>query len=266
MWTEFNGQNYTIGNSVDVMKKMEEGSINLVVTSPPYGINIEYGEYNDKINFKRWKNLMVESANEIKRVLAPNGAAFINVSKVAFEGNVILLDMFIYEIFYKLGFHLKDRIIWTFSQSIVPRGGKGLRAAHEVILWFRKDFDNYTANVHDIAVVSYSTTRFKHKSRYNENGERIINPGNVWYFNPVIATKKKYSIIHPCEYPTAMIEEVIKLGTNKGETVLDPFLGSGTTLVAAHHTGRIGYGIELDTKYEPLIKERLKIECKNSLI
>jgi adenine-specific DNA-methyltransferase len=69
---------------------------------------------------------------------------------------------------------------------------------------------------------------------------------------------------HPCIYPVPMIERIVKMSTNKGDWVLDPFLGSGTTLVAAKKLGRNGVGFEVDRKFEPLISKRLISEASQS--
>jgi adenine-specific DNA-methyltransferase len=79
-------------------------------------------------------------------------------------------------------------------------------------------------------------------------------------------TKNKLGLTeHPCIYPTPMIERIIKMTTQKGDTVLDPFLGSGTTLVAARKQGRIGLGIELDERYKDIIDKRINNEGNPSL-
>jgi adenine-specific DNA-methyltransferase len=73
-------------------------------------------------------------------------------------------------------------------------------------------------------------------------------------------TKRKYKIDHPCVYPTPMIERIIKMSSLKGDWILDPFLGSGTSLIAAANLDRNGIGIELDKKFRELITGRLKRE------
>ena len=79
-------------------------------------------------------------------------------------------------------------------------------------------------------------------------------------------TKNKFGLTeHPCIYPTPMIERIIKMTTKPGDVVLDPFLGSGTTLVAAQNLHRIGLGIELDEKFAPIIEQRVNKETTDSL-
>ena len=79
-------------------------------------------------------------------------------------------------------------------------------------------------------------------------------------------TKNKLGLTeHPCIYPTPMIERIIKMTTQPGDVVLDPFLGSGTTLVASQNLKRIGLGIELDEKFSDIITQRVNTETTNSL-
>ena len=79
-------------------------------------------------------------------------------------------------------------------------------------------------------------------------------------------TKNKLGLTeHPCIFPTPMIERIIKMTTHKGEVVMDPFLGSGTTLVAAQNLGRIGLGCELDEKFAPIIEKRVLNETQKTL-
>jgi len=90
-----------------------------------------------------------------------------------------------------------------------------------------------------------------------------IYPSRFYYFDRVNnMTKNKFRIDHPCVYPTPLIERIIKMSSNKGDWVLDPFLGSGTTLVAACNLERNGIGFEIDKKYKELIKHRLENEVR----
>ncbi|MFR2301600.1 MAG: DNA-methyltransferase, partial [Clostridium paraputrificum] len=97
-----------------------------------------------------------------------------------------------------------------------------------------------------------------------QNDKRLTgagrNPTDVWYYDRVNnMTKKKYNLQHPTIYPLPMIDRIIKMSSNEGDTVLDPFAGSGTTLVAANLLNRNAIGIELDEKYKAEIEMRLKL-------
>ena len=124
----------------------------------------------------------------------------------------------------------------------------------EAILWFVKDLENYTFNLKDVKIPVLT----QNDKRFDASAGR--NPTDVWFFNRVNnMTKKKFGMEdHPCIYPVEMIERIVKMATNPGDWVLDPFLGSGTTLIASKKLGRNSIGFELDQNFEKIIKKRLE--------
>ena len=147
-------------------------------------------------------------------------------------------------------------ITWTFNnmQNCVNR----LSGRYENILWGVKDLNNYIFNLDDIRI-PYITQNDK---RLTGDGR---NPTDVWYFDRVNnMTKQKLNLNHPTVYPLEMIERIIKMSTNENDTVLDPFLGSGTTLLAAKNLDRNGIGFEIDKNYESEIQQRLQKEYKST--
>ena len=135
---------------------------------------------------------------------------------------------------------------------------KRLSGRWEKVLWFVKDINNYVFNLNSIRV-SYIT---KNDKRLDPEGGR--NPTDVWYFDRVNnMTKNKLNIADiPTMYPKPMIERIIKMSSKKGDTILDPFVGSGTTLIVAETLSRKGIGIDIDKKYKKVIDKRLKSETK----
>jgi len=130
---------------------------------------------------------------------------------------------------------------------------KRLSGRWEAILWFVKDIKNYVFNL-DAIRVPYLTNdkRIKGKGR---------NPTDVWYFDRVNnMTKKKLGINHPCVFPEPMIERIIKMSSNPGDIVLDPFVGSGTTMRVARKLNRNSIGIEINPEYRKLICRRLELD------
>lgn len=246
---------YFIGDCRELLKTIPDNSVRLVVTSPPYNIGKPYGKYKDKIALNDWESLIRDVTKEVVRILTPDGSFFLNLSPVPYgEGKEILPLPFIgYQIFKDCGLHLRNMITWTFNnmQNCTNR----LSGRYENILWGVKDINNYIFNLDDIRV-PYIT----------QNDKRLVggtgrNPTDVWYFDRVNnMTKKKLNLNHPTVYPLPMIERIIKMSSNIGDTVLDPFVGSGTTLVAAKKLGRSGIGFELDEKYAMEIEQRLKNE------
>lgn len=257
---------YTIADCVDTLKEMKKHSVNTIVTSPPYNLSKNYGKYKDNGSFEEWQELIDNVSKTAFDILTEDGSFLLNVSPVPEKKTkeIIPLDALAYFIFKKNGYALRNSIVWHFNnmQNCTNR----LSGRWEAILWFVKDIHNYQFNLDDIRI-PYIT----------KNDKRLVNgigrnptdtwnfdlsESDFWYFDRVNnMTKKKLDLVqHPCIFPTPMIERIIKMTTKKGQVVLDPFLGSGTTLVAAQNLNRIGLGIELDDKFEPIIRKRIANE------
>ncbi len=257
---------FSIADCVDTMHNMPEGIINTIVTSPPYNLDKSYGKYDDKRSFSEWENLIDNVAREAYRVLAPDGSFLLNVSPVPDNKTkeIIPLDAIAYFIFKKHGYYLRNSIVWHFNnmQNCTNR----LSGRWEAILWFVKDLKNYKFNLDDIRIpyITKNDKRLVGGTGRNptDTWNYDIPESDFWYFDRVNnMTKNKLGITeHPCVYPTPMIERIIKMTTDKGDVVFDPFLGSGTTLIAAQNLGRIGLGTELDTKFKEIIEKRVNNE------
>ena len=256
---------FTIGDCLETMSNMAPNSVNTIVTSPPYNLDKKYGKYDDNKSFEEWEDLIDKTAKSAYKILKDNGSFLLNVSPIPDKKTkeIIPLDAIAYYIFKRNGYFLRNSIVWHFNnmQNCTNR----LSGRWESILWFVKDINNYQFNLEDIRI-PYITQNDK---RLVGNGRNPTDTWNFdlpesdfWYFDRVNnMTKNKLGLTeHPCIYPTPMIERIIKMTTQKGDVVLDPFLGSGTTLVATQKTQRIGLGIELDDRYEDIIIKRIKNE------
>lgn len=158
-----------------------------------------------------------------------------------------------YEIFKANNLYLRNMITWTFNnmQNCTNR----LSGRYENILWGVKDLNNYVFNLDDIRI-PYITQNDKRLE-----GGIGRNPTDVWYFDRVNnMTKNKLKLTHPTVYPLPMIIRILKMSSNPGDTILDPFAGSGTSLVAAKILGRNAIGLELDGKYKAECERRLASE------
>ena len=245
-----------IGDCRTELKKLKDESIRLAVTSPPYNLSKEYAQYIDDVHLEEWKRLIKDTFKEVHRVLTKDGSFFLNVSPIPDKKTkeIIPLDAIAWEIAKEEGFFLRNKIVWHFNnmQNCTNR----LSGRWEAILWFVKDINNYIFNLKDIKIpcITQNDKRFK--------AEEGRNPTDVWYFDRVNnMTKQKLKITeHPCVYPTKMIERIIKMSSNEGDWVLDPFVGSGTTLLVAKKLHRNSIGIDISPQYERLIKHRLNNE------
>lgn len=246
------------GDSREKLKSLPDSSVRLAVTSPPYNIGKAYGKYKDKIPLDEWKSLIAQVTREIYRILTPDGSFFLNLSPVPFgeDKEILPLPYIGYDIMKEAGFHIRNIITWTFNnmQNCTQR----LSGRYENILWGVKDLKNYVFNLDDIRV-PYITQNDKRLE-----GGAGRNPTDVWYFNRVNnMTKEKLGLSHPTVYPLDMIERIIKMSSDENDGVLDPFLGSGTTVVAALKLNRRGIGFEIDQRYEDEIRKRIETEADN---
>lgn len=258
---------YRIGDCIDVMSEMKRKSVNTIVTSPPYNLDKKYGKYNDNRPLVEWESLINDLAKGANRILADNGSFLLNVSPIPDKKTkeIIPLDAIAYYIFKKNGYYLRNSIIWHFNN--MQNCSNRLSGRWESILWFVKDINNYKFNLDEIRI-EYITKNDKRlvggKGRNPTDTWNFDLPSSdFWYFDRVNnMTKNKLGLTkHPCIYPTPMIERIIKMTTDKNDIVLDPFLGSGTTIVAAEKLERIGLGIELDDEYAEIIEKRMQNEA-----
>ena len=243
------------GDCRELLKTIPDNSVTLVVTSPPYNIGKKYGKYSDKISLEEWKELINDVTKEIYRVLKPNGSFFLNLSPIPLgnDKEILPLPYIGYDIMKENNFKIRNIITWTFNnmQNCTNR----LSGRYENIVWGVKDLNNYIFNLDEIRI-PYIT----------KNDKRLVggigrNPTDVWYFDRVNnMTKKKLDLTHPTIYPLPMIVRILKMSSNVGDTILDPFAGSGTSLVAAKILNRKAIGFELDTKYKNECERRLATE------
>lgn len=250
-----------IGDSLKVLSDktmIKDESIDLIVTSPPYGLFKKYGKYSDHFDIDLWKNMINDFGEKSIRILKPHGSIFLNVSPIPEPKTkeIFPLDTFAYIILKNSGYYLRNKIIWHFNN--MQNCSNRLSGRWETILWFVKDIKNYKFNLDEIRL-PYIT---KNDKRLTGSGR---NPTDVWYFDRVNnMTKNKLKLNHPTVYPDPLIERILRMGTDKQDVVLDPFVGSGTTMKIAKNLERSSIGIEIDSRYEELIKRRINEDNINN--
>ena len=228
------------GDALQELKKLKDKSINLIVTDPPYNLNKDYGNNQDKLEFEEYLDFSREWLSEAKRVLTDNGTIY------------VLMGMryisFIYSILeQELGMYFNSWITWFYTQGIGKT--KGFSPRHDDILMFTKHPKKFTFNLDSI--------RVPQKYYRSVNNMRGANPGNVWEFSHMHYCNKNRKQ-HPTQKPEGLYERMILASSNEGDVVLDPFLGSGTLLRVCQQTNRNGIGIDINPEYVQMTKERLE--------
>lgn len=228
-------------------------SMQLVVTSPPYNLGKAYERQVHLDRYLEWQALVIA---ECARVLAPGGSICWQVGNFVAHGEVVPLDIVMYPLFTQHGLKLRNRIIWHFEHGL--HCSKRLSGRHETILWFTKG-DNYKFNLDAIRVPQKypGKKHFKGPKAGQLSGNPLgKNPGDVWII-PNVKNNHVEKTIHPCQFPVELVDRLVLSLTDKGDWVLDPFLGVGTTMVSAILRGRKGCGAEKMPEYASIARTRV---------
>lgn len=230
------------GDAILELRKMESNSIDLIVTDPPYNLNKDYGNNNDKLGFEQYLEFSYEWIKEAVRILKPEGTmyVFMGMKYISYIYNILEKEM---------AMHFNSWITWYYTQGIGKT--KGYSPRHDDILMFTKDKKNFTFNLDDI--------RVPQKYYRTINNMRGANPGNVWEFSHMHYCNKN-RMKHPTQKPEGLYERMILASSNEQDIVLDPFVGSGTLLRVCQNTNRNGIGIDVNPEYIKMTQERLKEE------
>jgi adenine-specific DNA-methyltransferase len=164
--------------------------------------------------------------------------------------------MVLYPVFRDHGLHLRNRIIWHFEHGL--HCSNRLSGRYETILWFTKS-DEYVFNLDSIRVPSKYPGKkyFKGPKTGQLSGNPLgKNPGDVWIF-PNVKNNHVEKTIHPCQFPVELVERLVLSLTNAGDAVLDPYMGVGSSLVAALLHDRIGYGCDVVQEYVDIAWDRI---------
>ena len=234
-------QEIILGDSLEKLKEVETESVDLIVSDPPYNLGKDYGNNHDIKGFEDYLDFSKEWLGEAKRVLKPNGTIY---TFMGFRFKSYLYDILDRE----LGMFFNSWVVWHYTQGIGKK--KGFSPRHDDILVFTKSKD-FIFNLDDI--------RVPQKYYRERNNMRGANPGDVWEFSHVHYCNENREK-HPTQKPEGLIERMVLASSNEGGIVLDPFLGSGTTLRVCQQLRRKGIGIELNPDYAEMCQNRLAKE------
>lgn len=238
------------------MRPLRSGSMQLIVTSPPYNIG---KSYESRTSLADYVKAQAQVISECVRLLSPSGSLCWQVGNHVQKGEVFPLDMVLYPVFKEHGLQLRNRIIWHFEHGL--HCSKRLSGRHEVIMWFTKS-DDYTFNLDTIRVPSKypGKKHFKGPKAGQLSGNPLgKNPGDVWVF-PNVKANHVEKTIHPCQFPVELVERLVLSLTSPGDAVFDPYMGVGSSVVAAIRHGRAGYGCDVVREYVDIAWDRVRAE------
>jgi len=234
-----------LGDARYILKKFPDNCMHLMVTSPPYNVGKEYDE---DLTLSEYLDFLGEVMGQVHRVLVWGGRVCFNVANLG-RKPYLPLHKYIIDLFEEIGFLMRGEIIWykgdavagsstawgTWKSAVNPV----LRDTHEYLLVFSKG--------------TFERRKTDGKEDTISRDEFIEFTKSVWNFAPESAT----NVGHPAPFPIELPYRCIQLYTFKGDVVLDPFVGSGTTCLAAAMTNRHYVGIDIDDKYVKLAKNKV---------
>ncbi len=223
------------------LDKIESESVDLIVADPPYNLGKDYGNTHDIKGFEEYLAFSRQWLTRAHRVLKPIGTiyVFMGFRFISYLYNILDREL---EMFFN------SWVVWHYTQGMGKK--RGFSPRHDDILVFNKSKD---------FIFDLDSIRVPQKYYRERNNMRGANPGDVWEFSHVHYCNENRED-HPTQKPEGLIERMILGSSDEGCTVLDPFLGSGTTLRVCQQLNRNGIGIEINPDYVKMSQNRLQRE------
>ncbi|MGA2229736.1 MAG: site-specific DNA-methyltransferase [Tepidisphaeraceae bacterium] len=251
------------GDCITGMAQIPQGSIDLAFADPPFNIGYKYDVYEDRLAADQYLNWTKEWGKALVRTLKPDGTFWLAIGD-DFAAELKLLFQ------RELGLSCRSWVIWYYTFGVNCKFK--FSRSHTHLFHFVKDPKKFTFNRDDIRVPSarqlvYGDKRAEQKGRIPDDTwilrpqdapESFTADEDVWYYSRVCGTFSERAGWHGCQMPEQVLGRIIKVSSGPGDTVLDPFGGSGTTLVVAKKLGRRFIGFELSKDYAKKAEARLK--------
>jgi len=241
-------------DNIDFMRKIPDGTFKLIVTSPPYAIGKAYDVKTDLDGYVESQRKVIK---ECVRLLHPDGSICWQVGNHVRKGSVTPLDSILYPVFKEFDLKMRNRIIWHFGHGLHCRNR--LSGRYETINWWTAS-DDYTWHLDPIRVPSkYPGKRhFKGPNIGKLSGNPLgKNPSDVWEF-PNVKSNHPEKTEHPCQFPVELVERLVLSMTDPGDAILDPYMGSGSAIIAALMHGRRAYGCDVVPEYVEIAERRIR--------
>ena len=261
------------------MRNLDDGVVDLAFADPPFNIGYEYDEYNDNKGCDEYLEWSRRWMSEVNRVVKPDGAFWLAIGdEYAAELKVLATR--------ELGFVCRSWVVWYYTFGV--HCNSKFTRSHTHLFHFVKNADNFVFNDSAVRVPSARQLVYADK-RANPNGRVpddtwIIRPtpqdswilrpqdlpdgflaeSDTWYFPRVCGTFKERMGFHGCQMPEQLLGRIIRACSSEGDVVLDPFVGSGTTLAVAKKLGRNYLGYEISKDYVSQSRKRLQRSKKGA--
>lgn len=249
------------GDCLELLGRMPKGSVDLAFADPPFNIGYEYDVYQDRRkrdDYLAWTDRWLDG---VKRVLKPTGSLWVAIGDEYAAEMKVALD--------RLGLTMRNWIIWHYTFGVNCQ--KKFNRSHAHIFYYVVDPKNFTFNPDGVRVPSARMTTYADRRanpvgklpddtwvlRPQEADEHFAADSDTWAVSRVCGTFRERTG-HPCQMPEAVLERIIRVASDAGDLVLDPFAGSGTTLAVAKRLKRRFLGMELSEGYAENVRERLR--------
>ena len=235
-----------LNDDVFTTRAISPGTVDLVVTSPPYNVDIKYNSHNDRVSYEEYLLFSEKWMQRCYDWLRDDGRFCLNIPLDKNKGGHQSVGADLTAIAKKAGFSYHTTIIWN-EGNISRRTAWGS--------WLSASAPHVIAPVELIVVLYKSKWKKTSGSGISDiaRDEFMAWTNGLWTFNG----EKKTKVGHPAPFPVELPLRCMKLFSFVGDTVLDPFMGSGSTLVAASHCNRRGTGIEIDPRYCGIAEKRI---------
>ena len=259
---------------LEFLKDVPKNTAMLIVTSPPYNIGKPYEERVEFKDYLEWQRKVLKRCVDI---LDPKGSLCWEVGNYIENGEVFPLDVYFYNVLKKeFGLHLRNRIVWYFGHGL--HASKRFSGRYETILWFTKE-DNYVFNLDAVRVPQkYPGKRsYKGPNKGKPSSHPLgKNPSDVWkiilrdwekelWEIPNVKCNHPEKTIHPSQFPIELVERLVLALTNEGEVVFDPFVGVGSSIIAALLHNRKCVGVDKERQYTDIAFDRINQALKGKL-
>ena len=245
------------GDAIDYMSALPDGIVGLTVTSPPYNIGKEYETPLPLDSYIDWTERWIK---EVHRLTDNFGAFWLNLGYLQIPGRARAIPI-PYLVWDRVPFYLVQEVVWSYGAGVSTK--RAFSPRNEKFLWYAKSPDRYIFDLDSVRDpnVKYPNQKKNGKLRVNALGK---NPTDVWTI-PKVTTGEGVvgrraspeRTKHPAQFPIAVIDRIIKACSRQSDLVFDPFVGSGTTAVAAMTNGRPVVGFEISAEYVAVASERL---------
>lgn len=249
------------GDCLKILSRLPAGCVDLAFADPPFNIGYEYDVYRDrrgKDDYLAWTEQWLAA---VKRVLKPSGSFFVAIGDEYAAEHKVRLDA--------LGFTMRNWIVWHYTFGV--NCTRKFNRSHVHILYYVMDPRRFTFNAGPVRVPSARMTTYADPRaaaagklpddtwilRPTESPGHFTPRGDTWNVTRVCGTFRERTE-HPCQMPEAILERIIRVASQPGDLVLDPFAGSGTTLAVAKRLDRRYVGCELSAEYARAARARIQ--------